>query len=69
MVQALFSLRATSMEVHECGDHTDLPSAAMIAAVAFGEKRRSTSESYAGEVFSNICLNYEHQRAATFSSL
>ena len=49
MAQALFSLQATSMEVHECGDRVDPPSAAMIAAVgriagglpgpAFGEKR------------------------------
>ena len=33
MAQALFSLQATSMEVHECGDRVDPPSAAMIAAV------------------------------------
>ena len=33
MAQALFSLWATSMEVYECGDLVDLPSAAMIAAV------------------------------------
>ena len=33
MVQALFSLQATSMEVHECGDRVDPPSAAIIAAV------------------------------------
>ena len=33
MAQALFSLQATSMEVHECGDRVDPPSAAIIAAV------------------------------------
>ena len=33
MVNALFSLRAASREVHECGDHVDPPSAAIIAAV------------------------------------
>ena len=33
MAQALFSLRATLVEVYECGDHVDSPSAAMIAAV------------------------------------
>ena len=33
MAQALFSLRATSMDVYECGILVDLPSAAMIAAV------------------------------------
>ena len=50
MAQALFSLQATSMEVNECDDRLDPPSAAMIAAVgriaqggcqpgpAFGEK-------------------------------
>ena len=32
MAQALFSLRATSMDVYECGILVDLPSAAMIAA-------------------------------------
>ena len=34
MAQALFSLRATSMEVYECGDLVDLPSAAIIAAAS-----------------------------------
>ena len=33
MAQALFSLRATSMEVYECEDIVDLPSAAIVAAV------------------------------------
>ena len=46
MAQALFSLQATSREVHECGDRVDPPSAAIIAAVgriaqglAFGGNR------------------------------
>ena len=34
MVQALFSLRATLMEMYECGDLVDLPSAAIIAAAS-----------------------------------
>ena len=33
MAHAQFSLQATSMEVHECGDRVDPPSAAIIAAV------------------------------------
>ena len=33
MAQAMFSLQVTSMEVHECGDRVDPPSATMIAAV------------------------------------
>ena len=33
MVQALFSLRAALMEVHECEGIVDLPSAAIVAAV------------------------------------
>ena len=34
MAQALFSPRATFMEVYECGDIVDLPSAAIIAAAS-----------------------------------
>ena len=34
MAQALFSLRTTSMEVYECGDIVDLPSAAIITAAS-----------------------------------
>jgi hypothetical protein len=33
MAQALFSLQATSMEVHGCVDRVDPPSAAIIAGV------------------------------------
>ena len=34
MAQAMFSLRATLMEMYECGDLVDLPSAAIIAAAS-----------------------------------
>ena len=34
MTQALFSLRATSMMVYECGVLVDLPSAAIITAAS-----------------------------------
>jgi hypothetical protein len=34
MAQALFSLRATSMKVNECGVLVDLPSAAIITAAS-----------------------------------
>ena len=34
MAQAMFSLRVTLMEMYECGDLVDLPSAAIITAVS-----------------------------------
>ena len=34
MAQAMFSLRVTLMEMYECGDLVDLPSAAIIAAAS-----------------------------------
>ena len=89
MAQALFSLQATSMEVYECGDHVDSPSAAKIAAVGriaqggcqgrhAGRNARfdpltatdpPLTELCGEGVFRTSCLNYEHQRAATLSSL
>ena len=34
MAQAMFSLRVTLMEMYECGDLVDLPSAAIVAAAS-----------------------------------